>query len=84
MRADFVRLSAMSKDPKESALDGGTYAPWQREFFKNIGIFMQSGMKEEKAREMLIRYLKLSVETPIPRVIETFSDFLEILSISSI
>lgn len=64
----------MSKDPKESALDGGTYAPWQREFFKNIGIFMQSGMKEEKAREMLIRYLKLSVETPIPRVIETFSD----------
>jgi hypothetical protein len=64
----------MSKDHKESALDGGTYAPWQREFFKNIGIFMQNGMKEEKAREMLIRYLKLSVETPIPRVIETFSD----------
>lgn len=64
----------MSKDHKEPALDGGTYAPWQREFFKNIDIFMQNGMKEEKAREMLIRYLKLSVETPIPRVIETFSD----------
>jgi hypothetical protein len=28
---------------------------------------MQNGMKEEKAREMLIRYLKLSVETPIPQ-----------------
>ena len=64
----------MSKDSKEPAPDGGTYAPWQREFFKNIDIFMQAGLKEDKAKELLIKYLKLSVETPIPRVMETFKD----------
>ncbi|MBV6493091.1 MAG: hypothetical protein LDLANPLL_01106 [Turneriella sp.] len=64
----------MSKEPKELQLDSGTYAPWQREFFKNIDIFVKAGLKEDKAREILIKYLKLSSETPIPRVMETFKD----------
>lgn len=64
----------MSKENKENTPDSATYAPWQREFFKNIDIFMQAGLKEEKARELLVKYLKLSVETPIPRVMETFKD----------
>lgn len=64
----------MSKDAKDHALESATHAPWQREFFKNIDIFMQAGLKEEKARELLIKYLKLSVDTPIPRVMETFKD----------
>jgi len=64
----------MSKENKEPTLDGGTYAPWQREFFKNIDIFMKAGMKEDRAKEILIKYLKLSVETPVPRVMETFKD----------
>lgn len=64
----------MSKEAKDQALDSATHAPWQREFFKNIDIFMQAGLKEEKARELLVKYLKLSVETPIPQVMETFKD----------
>lgn len=64
----------MSKEAKDQALESATHAPWQREFFKNIDIFMQAGLKEEKAKELLIKYLKLSVETPIPRVMETFKD----------
>lgn len=64
----------MSKESKEPTLDGGTYAPWQREFFKNIHMFMNAGLKEDKAKEILIKYLKLSVDTPIPRVMETFKD----------
>ena len=64
----------MSKEAKDNALESATHAPWQREFFKNIDIFMQAGLKEEKARELLVKYLKLSVETPIPRVMETFKD----------
>lgn len=64
----------MSKDAKENTPESATHAPWQREFFKNIGIFMQAGIKEDKAREILIKYLKLSVDTPVPRVMETFKD----------
>ncbi|MBL8034606.1 MAG: 1-acyl-sn-glycerol-3-phosphate acyltransferase [Leptospiraceae bacterium] len=64
----------MSKDAKDAALESATHAPWQREFFKNIDIFMQAGLKEDKAKELLIKYLKLSVDTPIPRVMETFKD----------
>ncbi|HRP70463.1 MAG TPA: 1-acyl-sn-glycerol-3-phosphate acyltransferase, partial [Turneriella sp.] len=64
----------MAKDPKDLTPDNSTYAPWQREFFKNIDIFVKAGLKEDKAREMLIKYLKLSSETPIPKVMETFKD----------
>lgn len=67
-------LPLMSKEPKDTLPDSGTYAPWQREFFKNIDIFVKAGLKEDKARELLIKYLKLSSETPIPRVMETFKD----------
>jgi glycerol-3-phosphate dehydrogenase/1-acyl-sn-glycerol-3-phosphate acyltransferase len=67
-------LSPMSKEIKEPNPESGTYAPWQREFFKNIDIFMQAGLKEEKARDLLVNYLKLSTQTPIPRVMETFKD----------
>lgn len=51
-----------------------THAPWQREFFKNAEIFVKNGIKEDKAKELLYNYLKLSAETPIPRVMETFKD----------
>lgn len=64
----------MSKEAKEPTPESGTYAPWQREFFKNIDIFVKAGLKEDKARELLVKYLKLSSETPIPRVMETFKD----------
>src|SRR5688572_22774964 len=64
----------MSKESKDANPESTTYAPWQREFFKNIDIFMQTGIKEEKAKELLVNYLKLSSETPIPRVMETFKD----------
>lgn len=51
-----------------------TYAPWQREFFKNIDAFIKYGMSEEEAKRSLQTFLKLSVETPLPPVMETFKD----------
>lgn len=59
---------------KESAKDGNFVAPWQREFFKNIEGFMRYGLDELKAKELLTRFLKLSAETPMPRVMESFRD----------
>jgi len=49
-----------------------THAPWQREFFKNIEGFMQTGLAEEKAKEILMTFLKLSSTTPMPAVMESF------------
>lgn len=51
-----------------------THAPWQREFFKNIHGFMQYGLKEEAARDLLTNFLKLSAATPMPAVMDTFRD----------
>lgn len=53
---------------------GETHAPWQREFFKNIEAFVRYGLPEEEARKLLHTFLKLSVETPLPAVMETFKD----------
>ncbi len=49
-----------------------THAPWQREFFKNIEGFMRLGMSEEEAKGILMKFLKLSGQTPIPKVMESF------------
>lgn len=59
----------MTEQTKEQ---GATHAPWQREFFKNIEGFMQFGIPEEKAKEILMTFLKLSSSTPMPRVMESF------------
>ena len=49
-----------------------THAPWQREFFKNIEGLMRLGMSEEEAKGILVKFLKLSGETPMPKVMESF------------
>ncbi len=54
--------------------EGGTHAPWQREFFKNIENFVKYGISEERARELLMKFLKLSGETPMPKVMESFRE----------
>ncbi|HMW58504.1 MAG TPA: glycerol-3-phosphate acyltransferase, partial [Leptospiraceae bacterium] len=59
----------MTESAKEPA---ATHAPWQREFFKNIEGFMQVGIPEDKAKEILMTFLKLSSSTPMPRVMESF------------
>ncbi len=51
-----------------------THAPWQREFFKNIEGFVELGVPEEKAKEVLTKFLKLSGSTPMPKVIDSFRD----------
>ncbi|MCE9599273.1 MAG: 1-acyl-sn-glycerol-3-phosphate acyltransferase [Spirochaetia bacterium] len=51
---------------------GATHAPWQREFFRNIEGFMQVGMPEDKAKEILMTFLKLSGSTPMPQVMDSF------------
>lgn len=60
--------------PKEERLDSSTYAPWQREFYKNIDIFMKQGLSQKKAKELLEKYLYLSSKYPIPKVMESFKD----------
>ncbi len=56
--------------------EGGahTHAPWQREFFKNIEGFIKYGVPEERAKEILTKFLKLSVSTPLPDVTKTFQN----------
>lgn len=49
-----------------------TTAPWQKEFFKNINQFVKYGVKEQDAKEMLIKFLTLSGSTPMPKVMESF------------
>ena len=49
-----------------------THAPWQREFFKNIDSFISYGVPEEKAKELLTTFLKLSGSTPMPEVMDSF------------
>ena len=49
-----------------------THAPWQREFFKNIEGFMRLGLSEEDAKGILMKFLKLSGSTPMPKVMESF------------
>ncbi len=51
-----------------------THAPWQREFFKNIDLFLEAGMEPEAARQLLTRFLSLSGSTPMPEVMESFRD----------
>ncbi|GIX42012.1 MAG: hypothetical protein KatS3mg129_1745 [Leptospiraceae bacterium] len=53
---------------------GETHAPWQKEFFKNIEGFKSYGVPEEKAKELLINFIKLSAEIPSPAVMKTFED----------
>ena len=62
----------MSEEKDQKSPD--THAPWQREFFKNIEAFIRYGVPEEEAKERLYKFLKLSVETPLPAVMETFKD----------
>lgn len=61
----------MSKDIRP---DPTTHAPWVREFYKNIDIFVAQGVDPERARGLLTKYLQLSAITPVPRVMETFED----------
>ncbi|MCS6984385.1 MAG: 1-acyl-sn-glycerol-3-phosphate acyltransferase [Leptospiraceae bacterium] len=61
----------MSKDIRPEPV---THAPWVREFYKNIEIFVAQGLSEQRARELLTKYLQLSQATPMPRVMETFED----------
>ena len=51
-----------------------THAPWQKEFFKNIEQFVKYGLPEEKAKELLVKFLTLSGSTPMPKVMESFRD----------
>lgn len=53
---------------------GDTHAPWQKEFFKNIQGFKEYGVPEEKAKELLLNFIKLSTITPLPDVMKTFED----------
>lgn len=53
---------------------GDTHAPWQKEFFKNIQGFIKLGLSEEKAKELLFKFIKLSSEVPLPDVMKTFED----------
>ena len=52
--------------------EGATHAPWQREFFQNIEGFIKYGLDENRAREILMKFLKLSAETPMPKVMDSF------------
>ncbi len=54
--------------PKEAV----THAPWQREFFKNVEGFVRFGVEENRAKELLTTFLKLSSTTPMPEVMESF------------
>ncbi|MDH5655904.1 MAG: 1-acyl-sn-glycerol-3-phosphate acyltransferase [Spirochaetia bacterium] len=47
-------------------------APWQKEFFKNIESFIKLGINQDAAREMLLKFLKLSAATPQPKVLDCF------------
>ena len=49
-------------------------APWQREFFQNIKAFVDQGYSEKESKELLSTYLKLSAETPMPAVMDSFQD----------
>lgn len=51
-----------------------THAPWQREFFRNIEAFVRFGLPPDEASRLLHSFLKLSAETPLPAVMETFQD----------
>ena len=51
-----------------------THAPWQKEFFKNIKIFQDSGLSQAEAHNLLSNFLKLSSTTPHPKVMESFQD----------
>ena len=60
---------------EEGSTEGAvTHAPWQREFFKNIKSFIEAGLSEEEAKEILIQFLKLSSTTPMPDVMQSFRD----------
>lgn len=54
--------------------EAGFSAPWQREFFKNIESFVKYGVEESRAKELLVNFLKLSSETPMPKVMESLRD----------
>jgi len=65
---DLMTESGSSPEDKGGAFQ----APWQREFFSNIKSFMKYGLSEDQAKELLMRFLKLSSETPMPKVMESF------------
>lgn len=67
-------MADKKEESKSNNEEPQTHAPWQREFFKNVPVFVDAGIKEEKAKKILTDYLRLSSETPIPRVMETFRD----------
>ncbi|MCB1324057.1 MAG: 1-acyl-sn-glycerol-3-phosphate acyltransferase [Spirochaetales bacterium] len=54
--------------------EAATHAPWQKEFFKNIENFTKLGVSESEAREILVKFLKLSGETPMPEVMQSLRD----------
>ncbi|RME92787.1 MAG: glycerol-3-phosphate acyltransferase [Candidatus Hydrogenedentota bacterium] len=58
----------------EKIVNPETHAPWQREFIKNIDVFVKNGVKKEKAEKLLREYMRLSMETPVPKVMKTFED----------
>ncbi len=51
-----------------------THAPWQKEFFKNVEGFKSFGVPEDKAKGLLVKFLKLSSEVPQPAVMKTFEE----------
>ncbi|MCB1192862.1 MAG: 1-acyl-sn-glycerol-3-phosphate acyltransferase [Leptospiraceae bacterium] len=47
---------------------------WQKEFFENIHIFEQFGMSKEEAKELLGKFLHLSMTTPVSPVMNIFKE----------
>ncbi len=62
----------MTEKTESTPKHEGTHAPWQREFFQNVEGFVKYGIPEEKAKEILMKFLKLSSMTPMPAVMESF------------
>lgn len=58
----------------ENETKESTHAPWQREFFKNIEGFQKYGLSEDEAKGLLQKFLKLSMETPLPKVMKSFTE----------
>ncbi len=51
-----------------------THAPWQKEFYKNVGVFQEYGLSETEAKKLLNDFLQFSGSFPQPAVMESFQD----------
>ena len=48
------------------------YGRWHKDFLKNIKIFENAGLSPDEASDFLLSFLKLSSQTPLPKVMNTF------------